>query len=363
MAFDNYERYGVRVKRTAADVDDPNDLSGASMPILKDLLSEISVLRQDILQLKAEIADLHGAPLSAPQVSASPVDVAPPQERAPVTPLEEPERLPPEEPFSPEEPLPPTIESEAAPVPEEESSGGFFDQNLDTDSLVLSDDELQNILGSVEPPIEEPPMGESLIEEPPIETSPMETSPMEDFSLEESLFEEPPLKESPIDESILDQLSLEEPPLEASPLSEPPLPDPLLEELSPEESELEALSLDEPALDEPALEEPLVEEPSPLDPLEDIDLPVHTPEPILPTFEDDFAAAAEIPDLESPSVSPPPAGPLNQEIAPTLAKDIKAVLTYIDELLENLPEEKIVEFAKSDKYETYKKVFGELGIS
>ena len=46
-----------------------------------------------------------------------------------------------------------------------------------------------------------------------------------------------------------------------------------------------------------------------------------------------------------------------------LKKDIKSVLLYMDQLLENLPEEKIVEFAKSDEFTTYKKLFSELGLS
>ena len=43
--------------------------------------------------------------------------------------------------------------------------------------------------------------------------------------------------------------------------------------------------------------------------------------------------------------------------------DIKSVLVYMDQLLENLPEEKIEEFAKSEHFDTYKKLFSELGIS
>jgi len=46
-----------------------------------------------------------------------------------------------------------------------------------------------------------------------------------------------------------------------------------------------------------------------------------------------------------------------------LKKDIKSVLLYMDQLLENLPEEKIIEFAKSDEFATYKKLFSELGLS
>ena len=46
-----------------------------------------------------------------------------------------------------------------------------------------------------------------------------------------------------------------------------------------------------------------------------------------------------------------------------LKSEIKSVLLYMDQLLENLPEDKLVEFAKSDEFETYKKLFSELGLS
>jgi len=46
-----------------------------------------------------------------------------------------------------------------------------------------------------------------------------------------------------------------------------------------------------------------------------------------------------------------------------LTQEIKAVLSYMDQLLESLPEEKIEEFAKSEYFETYKKLFEELGLA
>lgn len=46
-----------------------------------------------------------------------------------------------------------------------------------------------------------------------------------------------------------------------------------------------------------------------------------------------------------------------------LKEEIKSVLSYMDQLLESLPEEKIEEFARSEHFEVYKKLFGELGIS
>ena len=46
-----------------------------------------------------------------------------------------------------------------------------------------------------------------------------------------------------------------------------------------------------------------------------------------------------------------------------LTEEIKSVLLYMDQLLEDLPEEKIVEFARSEQFATYKKLFTDLGLS
>ncbi|WP_428768516.1 hypothetical protein V1L52_07800 [Treponema sp. HNW] len=56
--------------------------------------------------------------------------------------------------------------------------------------------------------------------------------------------------------------------------------------------------------------------------------------------------------------SPSPAG-----IPHNMREEIKSVLAYMDQLLENLPEEKIVEFARSEHFPVYKKLFTELGLS
>jgi hypothetical protein len=50
------------------------------------------------------------------------------------------------------------------------------------------------------------------------------------------------------------------------------------------------------------------------------------------------------------------------EVPPAIRMELKDVLVYMDKLLESLPEEKINEFAQSEHYNTYKKLFEELGI-
>jgi hypothetical protein len=46
-----------------------------------------------------------------------------------------------------------------------------------------------------------------------------------------------------------------------------------------------------------------------------------------------------------------------------LKSELKIVLSYMDQLLESLPEDKIEEFAKSEYFDTYKKLFKELGLA
>ena len=49
-------------------------------------------------------------------------------------------------------------------------------------------------------------------------------------------------------------------------------------------------------------------------------------------------------------------------LPPSLSEDLKKILKYLDSLLEELPEEKIREFAYSEYYDIYNKLFDELGI-
>jgi hypothetical protein len=55
--------------------------------------------------------------------------------------------------------------------------------------------------------------------------------------------------------------------------------------------------------------------------------------------------------------------PQAEKLDSGLKEQVKTVLSYMDKLLENLPEEKISEFARSEYFDTYKKLFEELGIA
>jgi hypothetical protein len=68
-----------------------------------------------------------------------------------------------------------------------------------------------------------------------------------------------------------------------------------------------------------------------------------------PAVSDDFGASAEAEDT-------------GDGIPNSLKQELKTVLSYMDQLLESLPEDKIEEFAKSEYFDTYKKLFEELGL-
>ncbi|MDE7291382.1 MAG: hypothetical protein K2N58_04970 [Treponemataceae bacterium] len=80
-----------------------------------------------------------------------------------------------------------------------------------------------------------------------------------------------------------------------------------------------------------------------------------------PTFEEPLSAETA---AEEPSSGEDEKTKLQQNSIPkNLREEVISVLSYMDQLLENLPEEKITEFAKSEHFVTYKKLFDELGLS
>lgn len=78
---------------------------------------------------------------------------------------------------------------------------------------------------------------------------------------------------------------------------------------------------------------------------------------------DDFSIdepAADIP-VEEPAFETA-AAISDDALSGDIKQEVKSVLKYMDQLLENLPEDKIAEFAQSEHFETYKKLFNELGL-
>lgn len=93
-------------------------------------------------------------------------------------------------------------------------------------------------------------------------------------------------------------------------------------------------------------------------------------EPVEPILAESYGF--EPPDVKEDALSENESVPQSEEVAvenqiseipQDLKQDIKSVLVYMDQLLDSLPEEKIAEFARSEHFELYKKLFNELGLS
>lgn len=124
-------------------------------------------------------------------------------------------------------------------------------------------------------------------------------------------------------------------------------------------------------LDEQDDEAAEVEEPDDLElNLDDIDqddtLTLDEETPLTPTFH---AAEADEEDDElgidlnsGPEEPSAPSATRSESFPSDLREEIRSVLQYMDQLLESLPEEKIEEFARSEHFEVYKRLFEELGL-
>ncbi|MBQ1661496.1 MAG: hypothetical protein II054_03245, partial [Treponema sp.] len=84
-------------------------------------------------------------------------------------------------------------------------------------------------------------------------------------------------------------------------------------------------------------------------------------EPVFAEAEPESEPEATV-NIEPEEENPVSAAGVNA-IPEDMKEEIKSVLAYMDQLLESLPENKIEEFAKSEQFNTYKKLFNELGLS
>ncbi|HUI72057.1 MAG TPA: hypothetical protein VL354_16170, partial [Spirochaetia bacterium] len=83
------------------------------------------------------------------------------------------------------------------------------------------------------------------------------------------------------------------------------------------------------------------------------------PEAVAPTEE--VVEVEEVPAAPTPAAARAPKEGA-AAIPDDLKDEIRTVLKYMDHLLEALPDEKIQEFAKSDYFVMYKKLFEDLGL-
>ena len=194
-------------------------------------------------------------------------------------------------------------------------------------------------------------------------------------------FEEPAIGECISDENAAENPAVVEPlteNAEGTAVEEPAIPAieenvAMTEEASPAEENYEQeinKNIDDEFKEPVDFEEPIIEdavsdentaEPIVAEPLPEDAEETSVEEPtIAETLSDENAVEEASPDENEKTQ-------IDQTQQTSIPKNLKeeviSVLSYMDQLLENLPEEKITEFAKSEHFATYKKLFDELGLS
>lgn len=283
------------------------------------------------------------------------------------------------------------------PEPKEESDG-FFSSTDDDETIALSTDELDNILNNAditaapsdEKAPETTPSEEAVQTEPDTISQPQEEPILDSGEPSEEDFPEPAVfdtdfasdeESEPEDVSTLDTADETE---EAEPSEELPeeisvprtddiLSDDILVESSPSDlieddsgsdkaDDTETSGVLEDIQDEQESEPSLESSESSTE--EDPFAVYENPDPsISDTLTDekiDYLEASPEASSEEPEEKPEEK---KSGISTDMTDEIKSVLSYMDQLLENLPEEKIEEFARSEQFDTYKKLFKELGLA
>lgn len=363
------------------------DISGAA--ILKQISAELANLRNEISSLKTEFEDLKKNP---PKAEVAEV----------------------EQPVGTETAVPEENAEQVAEVSDTVSSdGGFFSESDEDDTIALSGDELNNILTSAQftaeniepqnPDLDEPvDFGGKELEEPVFdETEPEQEETEENIPDEISV---PKADDILVESSATDMMDApvrtdETVTTEPQDFSAEPEEVESIEETEPvEEAESaekpEVISEDIPEAQETAYSsaEETVEKETEQQPqetgLESLSKPIDVfkeddevlekgigEEPVGEVFsnwqsKDETPDTEDIPETEDVAdkeENPAPAAEEkndnSSDIPSDMKQEIKSVLSYMDQLLENLPEEKIAEFARSEQFETYKKLFAELGLS
>ncbi len=227
---------------------------------------------------------------------------------------------------------------EGTPEPDDEAAGGFFedDDEDEDETIALTGAELDNIMNTAEFTEEagQPTDLDELLKEQPVEA---ESDAVQEITLEEA----------PEDFGTID-----------IDLGESPAPlfsgsDEDVEALASMDIDAELSDIEDLEDEGPAPPETVVEVETETETESDTDL--------------DLIFDAEPLDLEEEAPTEQPEAPATQDdsnapIPENLKGELRSVLNYMDKLLDSLPEEKIQEFAASEHFKVYKRLFEELGL-
>jgi hypothetical protein len=268
------------------------------------------------------------------------------------------------------------LEGEEAPIPSDEGIAMLAEEGVapltapPEDTSYLEDAEDLELAG-----------GEDLPEAPLLEPSPEELNidelveegfeeaeelPLAEFESAEGLEEAADLEEESeeLEELTLD-LDSETSPIVLESPENIELPIPEIEETEPGSMESAPEFVEELAAEEDTAglgEITLHHEESPVSGSAGIP-EIAEPEPV--AFEEEPRSrpgSLEEPETLLVEDLEPEEPPKPEQIPNRIKDEVRSVLTYLDKLLEALPEEKIEEFAQSEHYETYKRLFEELGL-
>jgi hypothetical protein len=292
-------------------------------------------------------------------------------------------------------------EIQESEIPSQKENSGFFSDDDTDETIALTGDELNNILITADFTEEKNLDDESVA--PSMDTAENEMKDI-DIDVAAPQFNADSIEDIPdtLPDSILDVPSFEAPlpPVEAvhlttvedesgylegSDIAEPDLDNVAIEEPDLEIIDFEDEKLEEPELTEFNLDLSSIESEFPAEqevakstdidgttPVVDFSLPeaeAIVPENSVESVGEEASVPVAMVGESLPAVEPeemPVTSKTASDVAalPVELKDeIKSVLAYMDQLLENLPEDKIEEFARSEHFEVYKKLFEELGIS
>jgi hypothetical protein len=245
-----------------------------------------------------------------------------------------------------------SIEDEAG-AEEPEADNDLSIEDISFEELETEDEEALDLSNAV---IEEPDLG-SEIQENPVEEPPEDIS-LDLEELDEGEAPDEAETEALVEEEEIDLSTLEEEEVPAEiPMEIPTEPESGIDQVIPEGFMVESEESPAPFMDDIEEQESFgdaeAEELSPADEEAEEDLAsVPEAEEVEEALEESFAESSGEEDLAGSS----------GEISGNLRQEIKTVLGYMDKLLEALPEKKIEEFAKSEYFDTYKKLFKELGL-
>ena len=244
----------------------------------------------------------------------------------------------------------PVFNVEAAPITSLPEDLSYLDEQLDDtddgielineDSLEQEEATLEDV-EEAEPADDEPDFEDINIESFDIPSEQEIEVPAQDT---ESLTEKSQLAANTTDECTIHELQNDE-----------DFPNPFADESTASEAEIKEEIIEEPFISGVSDLESESEDDTTAEELEELDADSE--------LEPQKSNTSETPKQETLLQAASKKREATISIPLELKNEIKSVLSYMDQLLEALPEKKIEEFAKSEYFETYKHLFEELGIS